>query len=276
MSAAAIGPLQAESDRVRDLVGTLTADEWAALSGCTGWRVQDVVVHMACVFHQLADPASIEGGTSPDAEANAEIPVQARRALTSEQAATEYETWAPAGIEAMRAMQDPAVGETVVPLGNLGAHPMHLLANALVFDHYCHLRHDIGSAVERAADLPRDGDVMAAVLEWMMAGVAQMCAPALAECPSGLNLALTGAGGGTWALVPPPDPHSRAAAHADSQPPWTVRPGAEPSLPTVSGAAHDFVSWGTKRADWRQAGLAFDDQSSIESLAPTLDALNVI
>ena len=83
MTASAIGPLETETERARALVVTLSDEEWAASSGCAGWRVQDVVAHMACVFHQLADPASIETGTSDDVEVNAEVPVQApTRAVT--------------------------------------------------------------------------------------------------------------------------------------------------------------------------------------------------
>ena len=52
----------------------------------------------------------------------------------------------------------------------------------------------------------------------MLAGLPQMCAGELAGCSSGVNLALDGPGGGTWALRP-------------GEPWWTVEDGADPSLP---------------------------------------------
>ena len=62
------------------------------------------------------------------------------------------------------------MAEVVVPLGNLGSHPLHLLANALVFDHYCHLRHDMlgpNGPVDRP-DFPIDELRIAPILDWML------------------------------------------------------------------------------------------------------------
>jgi uncharacterized protein (TIGR03083 family) len=258
MSERAVGPLDVEIGRARELITSLTAEEWGLPSGCAGWRVQDVVMHMACVFHLIADPSTIEPGTSDDAEANAEVPVQARRNLEPAAVVEDYERWSVPGRDALAGMQAPGVGETVVPLGNLGAHPLHLLANAIVFDHYCHLRNDIGAAIPRAAALPRDEAALAATLEWMLAGLPQMCAGALADCGVGVNLVLEGPGGGRWTLRPGS--------------PWTVSPGTDPVLPTAVSTPHDFVAWGTKRGDWRDAGVRLDEDAA----AATLDAINVI
>ncbi len=259
MSAAAIAPLDAERAHVAQLIRELTPEEWAAPSGCDGWRVQDVVVHMACVFHAIADPSTIERSTSDKAEVNAEIPVQARRDLQPAAVIDEYDTWSAAGVDALRGLQGAGIGETVVPLGDLGEQPLHLIANAIVFDHYCHLRHDIGATIERAAALPQDPEALAATLEWMFAGLPQMCADALRGSDNGVNLVLEGPGGGSWALRP-------------GAPLWTVEAGVVEDLPTATSTAHDFVSWGTKRADWRDAGVRLDDDRA----APTLDAINVI
>jgi uncharacterized protein (TIGR03083 family) len=257
MTHAAIDALRVEQQHARTLFASLTPEEWAAPSGCTGWRVQDVAQHMASVFHQIADPATIEGGESGDAEADAEVPVQARRAWSAAEVVAEYDEWSDKGIAALAGMQEPPMAEMVIPLGNLGSHPMHILGNAIVFDHYCHLRHDIGASIERAATLPRDVAALTATVEWMLAGLPQMCAEALAGCTDGVNIAFADLGA-TYALRPGSNG-------------WTVADGAEPSLPTASTTAHDFVSWGTKRADWRTSGM-----SAPEGAARTLDAINVI
>ncbi len=260
MTASTIAALQTEIARARDLIGSLTAEEWSAPSGCTGWSVQDVVCHMASVFHSIADPTTIEGGSSPDVEQNAEVPVQARRTWTTQQVVDEYDEWADKGLAALSALQSPPMADAVIPLANLGSHPMHLLGNAIVFDHYCHLRHDIGHAITRAAELPHDHDALTATLEWMLAGLPQMCQSALSTCDQGVNLKFEGPAAGEYTLTP-------------GTPLWTVTPGRDAASPTVTTSAHSFVSWGTKRADWRtSASIEGDAQAA----APTLDALNII
>lgn len=264
MSKPAIDALRSEQQRALELVRSLTADEWEAPSGCSGWRVQDVVTHMGAVFHSIADPSSIEGGTSDDVERNAEVPVQARRSWAPEQVVAEYEEWSERGIAALAGMQEPPMADMVIPLANLGSHPMHLLANAIVFDHYCHLRHDIGAAVPRAAALPHDPASLAATLEWMLAGLPQMCAAALAEAPAQpVVLAFDGPGGGTYTLAP-------------GSPLWTVGEGATSGAAVARTTVHDFVSWGTKRSDWR-ACVQLDGADGVgASVAAVLDAINVI
>jgi uncharacterized protein (TIGR03083 family) len=258
VSAGAIDALRAEQQRALDLFVSLSADEWQLASGCAGWRVQDVAQHMASVFHSIADPSTIEGGTSDDVEQNAEVPVQARRSWTSAQVLAEYREWADKGIATLEMMQAPPLADTVIALSNLGEHPMHILGNAIVFDHYCHLRHDIGAAIERAAQLPRDPAALRATVEWMLAGVPQMCAAALTGCTQGVNLVFSDVADDGYHLAP-------------GNPLWTVSPGVDASLPTVSSSVHDFISWGTKRADWRSLGVQCDGHA-----ADTLDALNVI
>ena len=257
MTHAAIDALRAEQQRARTLFASLTPDEWQAASGCTGWRVQDVAQHMASVFHVIADPASIEGGDSGDAEADAEVPVQARRSWTPTQVVTEYEEWSDKGIAALAGLQEAPLADMVIPLGNLGSHPMHILGNAIAFDHYCHLRHDIGASVARAAVLPRDGETLTATVEWMLAGLPQMCAEALSACTDGVNIVFSDLG--------------TAFALAPDGGGWVVRNGADASFPTATTTAHDFVAWATKRADWRTMGVDVSDGAS-----RTLDAINVI
>lgn len=264
MTKQAVEALRAERQRALELMRSFTNEEWAAPSGCVGWSVQDVVTHMGAVFHSIVDPSTIEGGTSDDVEQNAEVPVQARRSWTPEQVVAEYEAWSVKGIDAFVGMQEPPMADMVIPLANLGSHPMHILANAIVFDHYCHLRHDIGAAVPRAAGLPHDPAALAATLEWMLAGVPQMCAAALATAPKQtIVLTFDGPGGGTYTLAP-------------GEPWWTVSEGATSGVPTVRTTVHDFVSWGTKRSDWRACVQLEGPEGVAAEVAGVLDAINVI
>lgn len=256
--AAAITALEQEVRYAKELFATIRPGEWHAASACDGWRVQDVAQHMAAVFQQIADASSIDVGDSGRAETSNEVPVQARRDWTVEQVLAAYDEWAPKGVAALAAMQEPPMADMEVPIADLGTHPLRRLANAIVFDHYCHLRHDL--PLDRAAALAQDPATLAVVLEWMLAGLPQMCADALSEVePRSVNLVFEGPGGGSYVLAPGE--------------PWTVTEGSDPDAPTVTTTVHDFVSWGTKRSDWRESVGGDTDRDGV---ADVLDAINII
>ena len=260
MTSPTIQALRSEHSHALELFDSLTAAEWALPSGCAGWSVQDVAQHMASTFHSIADASSIEMGSTPDVEQNAEVPVQARRDWTPEQVMAEYREWSEKGIATLAAMQEPPMRDMVVPLANLGSHPLRLLGNAICFDHYCHLRHDLGAAIRRAADLPHDPLVLEATVEWMLLGIPQMCTDALAACITGVSFVFSDLQHVLYTLQP--------GAPGEL---WQVAHGTDASLPVVLTSAHEFVSWGTKRTDWRGHVQLTDDHS-----AATLDAINVI
>jgi uncharacterized protein (TIGR03083 family) len=261
MTAAAIPALESEVNYARELFSTLTPAEWHAASGCDGWRVQDVVQHMAATFQQIVDASSIDMGDSEKVEESAEVPVQARRDWTTDQVLAAYEEWVDKGVAALASLQEPPMAEMVVPISDLGSHPLHLLGNAIVFDHYCHLRYDIGAAVDRAAELPQDDAALSATIEWMLAGIPQMCTAELAGAPQkAVNLVLEGLGGGTYVVAPCADG-------------WTIAEGSGAEAPVVTTSTHDFVSWGTKRSDWSESTTG--DTSNPDVVA-VLDAINVI
>ena len=260
MTAAAIPALEREVGYAQELFATLTAEEWASASGCEGWRVQDVAQHMAAVFQQIADASTIDVGDSGRAEPSNEVPVQARKDWTVAQVLDAYAEWAPKGVAALAALQEPPMADMVVPISDLGTHPLNLLGNAIVFDHYCHLRHDL-PGIDRAAALPTDDDTLAVTLEWMLAGLPQMCAAALAEAPDrSVNLVFDGPAGGGWLVAP--------GAGG-----WTVTEESDPAAPTIHTRVHDFVSWGTKRSDWRDSATGDIDDADA---ATVLDAINII
>jgi uncharacterized protein (TIGR03083 family) len=271
MSADAIEALHAERQLVLDLAASLTPEEWATSSDCAGWRVQDVIAHMGATF------VTVGGGTtaraeppSDDAERNADAAVDERRSWTADAVLAEYESASTTAIGALSALQEPPMRDTVVPLGNLGSHPLHLLANALVFDHYCHLRHDLlapSGPLQREA-LPCDDLRLRPAVAWMLGGLPQMCAEALSIVDRPLRLVLDGPGGGAWTI------------QAGS--PYVTIDDATPGGPhdvaaTITSTAHDFVSWATKRRDWRDAGVRIDaDGEDGAYAARVLDAFNVI
>lgn len=264
MSKIAIEGLNAEVARAHELFASLTSEEWAAPSGCDGWRVQDVAQHMAAVYQSIAAADTIEVDTSAaaGAEASAEVVVQARIDWTPEQVVAAYTEWAPQGVAALSALQEPPLADSVVPLADLGSHPMHILGDAIAFDHYCHLRHDIGVAVPRAAALPQDPQVLQAALDWMLAGLPQMCAQALDAVPQqAVNLVFEGPAARSQQIAPGGDQG------------WSVLDSLDESAPTIRTTAHDFVSWATQRADWRLSCTGDVDNADAGQV---LDAINII
>ena len=261
MTHAAIAALNVEVDRAKEIFASLTPAEWEAASGCDGWRVQDVAQHMAATFQKIAAPDTVDGGDSGHTETSAEVPVQQRKDWTPIEVIAAYQEWAGKGVAALAALQEAPMADTVVPLSDLGEHPLHILANAIVFDHYCHLRHDIGAAVDRAAQLPRDTEALRATLEWMLAGLPQMCAAELDAGPDQVvNLVFDGPTADTFCISPGPDG-------------WTVANHRDDDAPVIRTTAHDFVSWGTKRTDWR--GTSTGDVGN-ERVSAVLDAINTI
>lgn len=261
MTKEAVDALTVEVGRAKELFASLTPEEWQAQSGCVEWRVQDVAQHMAAVFQQIAAPDTIDVGESGKAETAAEVPVQDRKGWAPDEVIAAYDEWSEKGLAALAGLQEPPMADTVVPISDLGTHPLHLLGNAIAFDHYCHLRHDIGAVVDRAAALPRDDGALHASVDWMLAGLPQMCSEALAAGPAQpVNLVFDGPGAGSYCLSPGPSG-------------WTVATGADDDAPLIRTTAHDFVSWGTKRADWRGTSTGAVSNANV---AAVLDAINII
>jgi uncharacterized protein (TIGR03083 family) len=242
MSTLGVEGLRAERDASLTIMKSLTDEEWNAPSDCDGWAVRDVVAHMGSVLHGVADPSvmpDMAGGTEPAMEA----PVAERRAWTVEDVLAEFETYSGQIADLAASLQEPPMSETLLPMGDLGTHPMAIMPCTFLFDNYCHLRNDIlkpNGPIDRP-EPPRDEKRIAPTLEWMLAGLPWMCADQLAFVDQPITLTLTGAGGGTWSVGPGGD---------DGR--VLVREGpASDSVATVTSDAHDFVVWGTQRRPWK-------------------------
>ena len=245
------------------LAGSLSEQEWEAPSDCAGWRVRDVFAHLGHTFHGVCDPSLMGGGDTPEAaEAALGKSVDERRDWTIDQVLDEYRTYAPQVLELLRSMQEPPLADSELSLGALGTHPMHRLANAFVFDHYCHLRDDVLApygSVERPAPEPSES-YLAPTMEWLMGGLPQMCAPALGIVDRPVTFHFTGAGGGTWSLVPAGDGTTRV-----------VEGGVADAAAEVTSGTDEFVRWGTKRRDWRDEGVSITGDEAYA--AGVLDAI---
>lgn len=267
MTTQAVEALRAIHERVEHLVTTLGPEDWSAESLCEGWRVQDVFAHMSSNMKETVDPTPppAEGAPELKAEDAMEALVAPRRDWTADQLLDEYRQYYEGWLAAMAAMQEEPTASTVAPLADLGTHPLHMVANAFAFDHYCHLYIDV-----LAPEGPLDVEVAAVTddmvrpgIDWMLAGMPQMQPDELAAAVSApLRLELTGPGGGSWLITPAGDTGLIGVTEDGGD-----------GVATITSTAHDFVSWGTKRSDWRARCRVSGDEAAATAF---LDTVNII
>ena len=264
MTQQAVEGFRAERAEILALAKSLSDDEWMLPSACDGWTVRDVIGHLACTLHGVVDPAYMPD-MSNGTEAAMEPAVAERRSRPIADVIEEYETSSEQAANLFASVQDPPMSETMLPMGELGTHPMSMLPGIFLFDGYTHLRADIlapRGSIERP-EPARDTQRLRPTVEWMLAGLPWMCVDALAVVDRPLELTLDGPGGGTWTIAPGGD-EGRVSIVEEPCPDAAAR---------VRGTDHDFVVWGTKRAPW-------SDYVKIEGDADyagrVLDAINVI
>ncbi|MFM8562588.1 MAG: maleylpyruvate isomerase family mycothiol-dependent enzyme [Acidimicrobiia bacterium] len=264
MSKEAVVALRLAVDEVKSVVSTLTGEEWSRPSGCAGWSVRDLVAHMSSNYKETVDPSPppAEPVQLP-AERMMDLLVEPRKDWTNQQILAEYLDFCDKAVDVLASFQDEPLASTVIPLADLGSYPMHQLADAYAFDHYCHLRIDLlapRGPIERsvpAADATRIGPAV----RWMITGMPQMQQNLGASLSAPIVLVLTGPGGGEWTIAP-------------SGSDIVVTTGASAAaVATVSSSGHAFVDWGTQRSNWRGHCSVTGDESVV---ARFLDALNII
>jgi uncharacterized protein (TIGR03083 family) len=265
VSQLAVDGFRAEREAILTVAKGITAEEWLLPSACAGWTVRDVVGHMACTLHGVIDPAFLPN-TTDGTERAMEPAVAERRSWPIEAVLEEYESYSEQAANVFASVQDAPLSETMLPMGELGTHPMSILPSTFLFDGYTHLRNDIltpNGSIDRPQP-PRDEMRLRPTIEWMLAGLPWMCADALrgiVDRPIVLELA--GPGGGTWTIAPGGD-----AGRV------SLREGASSdAAATVHGTDHDFVIWGTRRAAWRDLVKVEGDQAYA---ARVLDAIKII
>ena len=267
MSKEALAAVRIGIDDALNVFESLSIDEWARPSGCTGWRVQDVAAHMSSNFKETADPSPPPPDPLPPmpAERLMDLLVEPRREWTPEQVLTELRTYAPRLVQTLDALQEPPLATSPLTVADLGTYDMHQLADAYAFDVYCHLRVDVlapRGPIER--DLPPADDVrIGPAVGWMLAGLPQMQGDAFGFVDRPISLQLEGPGGGEWLIQPAGEDRlavEAAAADADA-------------AAVVRSSADAFVVWGTKRADWREHTTLDGD---VQLASRFLDTLNIV
>jgi uncharacterized protein (TIGR03083 family) len=227
----AIEAVRADRAALLDICAELTADQWHAPSGCPGWRVQDVVAHMANLFWLVVDPGKLPATGDLTTERAQDVLVHARRDLEPAAVLADYE--AVSGI-ALDRLAELAVLELELPLGDLGTYPASALPSAYSFDHYTHIRADLFPPRGRLAGEPPPSDELriGPVLDWIEAALPQQNPAAAASSTIELRI------NGTGARV------------------ITFGSGAAKAM--ISSDAPAFVRWVTQRGSWAELGVTAD------------------
>jgi uncharacterized protein (TIGR03083 family) len=230
MTTAAVDALRTDHHALAELAGTFSDEEWNAPSACDGWAVRDVIGHMTQLFRQVVDPTSLPpADESGSTERTQDRWVEALRDVPVDDVLGEYRALGEQAIAALEGLQSL---DAPMDLGDLGTHPLHLIANAFSFDHYTHIRVDLlapTGPIDRPAP-PADERHLEAAADWIVAGIPQMSPAAVAEP---VDLVLTGPGGRTAHLGPDGD-----------------------AVATVTSSIPDLVLWSTGRRSWRDLDVA--------------------
>jgi uncharacterized protein (TIGR03083 family) len=257
-----VAALRREREDVLAFCRLLGDDEWKAPSGCPGWSVQDVLAHLTGIVHGVFTPWLVKVMRTKNIERSNDGDVEARRDRTPAEVLAEYETWSARVPTLMQAGRLPGLAKMPFPLGDIGRYPLALIASALVFDTHTHLRHDLAPALGRPSP-PSDEGRMAAVLEWMLAVMAQMNREALSFMDRPVLLTLEGPGGGTWAIEPKPGGKI------------VVTPGkCVGAVAHITGLAEELPVWGTHRRPWRDHDLKREGDE--DYAARVLDSVKVV
>ncbi|WP_328392120.1 maleylpyruvate isomerase family mycothiol-dependent enzyme [Nocardia sp. NBC_00416] len=250
--------------RYADVVTSLRADEWTAPSRCAGWSVQDLVAHTGSNFAALIDPPPADPAVpAPEtAEQLQELLVAQRRHWSATQVADEFLQNMDGAMGALTAMQEGEMATAPITLTDLGTYEAHQLADAFAFDLWCHMYVDLlapEGPVNRPVG-PHDHQSLRAAVDWMWAGLPQMCPEVAPALTRPLGVRLTGPGEGAWTLTSIGD---RVAVTA----------GIDSSDTIVSSSAADFVLWGTGRSPWaEQVAISGDD----EYATAVLDLIDIV
>jgi uncharacterized protein (TIGR03083 family) len=224
----AIEAVDADRAALLEICDGLTDEQWQAPSGCAGWRVQDLVTHMANLFWLLVDPGRLPDLGGLTTEQGQEVAVQARRGMSATAALADY---AEVSKPALDKLAELAALDIEVPLGDLGTYPAKVLPTAYSFDHYTHIRADLfrprGPLTGEAP--PSDALRLGPALDWVEAALPQQN-PAAADAGA-VEIQVTGTGA------------------------RSIRFGSGQAMATIRSDGPDLIRWVTQRGNWEDLGV---------------------
>lgn len=258
-----LAALQRERAQLLRYLQGLTPEQWRTPSAAQGWSVCDVVAHLGATTRSLIGPGIRQVLTSKNAEAHNDAQVATRRNWPASKVLDEFTRTSAMAAIMLKATTRRPFASLRVPIAELGSYPMGLTPSLLAFDWHVHLRHDIAPVLGHEPP-PPDPDRMAAVLEWMFAGMEQMNRDAMGWVSAPLGIELTGVGGGTWRVEPVAGGLLQVTSGAD----------AASTAAQIRGDSMQFPLWSTTRIPWRTAAVSLS--GDIAYATRFLDSLNIV
>ncbi|MFF7469147.1 maleylpyruvate isomerase family mycothiol-dependent enzyme [Streptomyces sp. NPDC008092] len=265
MTRAGLAAARSSTAQLAKIVPQVDDGQWELPSACAGWRVIDVVAHLAALATEAVDPPPPDPAWPEVRERYHDLRVDERRGLSHADVLDEWRQSTPRQLDLLAAAQERPGADEPVEVPGLGTYPRHLLANTMAFNVFCHLRDDLlapDGPLPLTLPEPTD-DQVAPAIDFMLAGLPQMQGPELtATLRRPLVLDLTGPGATTVTVHPATAPDGLL----------TVTPGA--AAPTrVQSTALDFIAWATTRKPWRDHCTITGDPADA---TPFLDRLDII
>jgi uncharacterized protein (TIGR03083 family) len=239
----AIDAIKADRAALIGICRGLTDDQWQASSGCEGWNVQDVVVHLANLFWAVVDAGQLPDTAGQPMERAMDAGVAARRGLSPAAVLADYEQVSEIG---MTKLAELAALDAELPLGeDFGTYSTRVLPCAYAFDHYTHIRADLFAPRGPLAEPPPSDELrVVPTLDWIDAALPQQNRSAASECT--LEIQVTGTG-------------ARLIKFGSGQP-----------MATIRSDAAALVRWITRRGDWADLGVQAEGDQQALAVARTL------
>jgi len=187
----AIDGLEADRAELLKICAGFTDADWTAESGCSGWRVQDVVSHMGALFWLVVDRSKLPDIGDLPTERAQDAYVDHRRSMSAQQVLADYESVSAAALPVLGSL----IGQTFeVPLGDLGTYPAEAIPTAYSFDHFVHIRMDLFAPPGplTGQQPPADDLRLAPALDWAQSALPQQSKAAITELRGSIEFVITG------------------------------------------------------------------------------------
>jgi uncharacterized protein (TIGR03083 family) len=87
------------STQLDSIIGLLDDEQWNAPSACAGWRVVDVVAHLAALAHEAVDPPAPDPSLPKVRERYHDLRVDQRRGWSHTDVVDEWRSYTPRQLE---------------------------------------------------------------------------------------------------------------------------------------------------------------------------------